>query len=86
MTSKQTIRMGGLLSRYQDDMAITALGSYLQFLSSLDFLLDMSATQNGTNRFSNVLQSGQLWSAKSNKFGIRQDRAQLRAIARNGRT
>ncbi len=33
------------------------LGSFVQFLSWPDFLLGLDATQNGTNRFSNVYAS-----------------------------
>jgi hypothetical protein len=54
---KHAIQMGGSLTRYQDNIAITGLGSFVQFLSWPDFLLGMNATQNGTNRFSNVFQS-----------------------------
>jgi hypothetical protein len=56
-TGKHTIQMGGSLTRYQDNIAITGLGSFVQFLSWPDFLLGMNATQNGTNQFSNVFQS-----------------------------
>ena len=57
VTGKHTIQIGGSLTRYQDNIAITGLGSFVQFLSWPDFLLGMNATQNGTNRFSNVFQS-----------------------------
>ena len=54
---KHTIQMGGSLTRYQDNIAIVGLGSFVQFLSWPDFLLGLNATQNGTNQFSNVFES-----------------------------
>jgi Carboxypeptidase regulatory-like domain/TonB dependent receptor len=57
VSGKHTIQVGGSLTRFQDNIAITGIGSFVQFLSWPDFLLGMSATQNGTNRFSNVFQS-----------------------------
>ena len=54
---KHTIQAGGSLTRFQDNLAIVGLGSFLQFLSWPDFLLGLSATQNGTGTFSNVYAS-----------------------------
>lgn len=57
VAGKHTLQVGGSLTRYQDNIAITGLGSFVQFLSWPDFLLGMNATQNGTNLFSNVFES-----------------------------
>ena len=54
---KHTARVGGSLTRFQDNIAVVGLGSFVQFLSWPDFLLGLDATQNGTNRFSNVYAS-----------------------------
>jgi len=50
------VRLGGSLTRLQDNIEITGLGSFVQFLSWPDFLLGLSAANNGT-RFSNVFAS-----------------------------
>lgn len=51
------IRLGGSLTRLQDNVNLVGLGSFLQFLSWPDFLLGLSATGNGTGTFSNVFAS-----------------------------
>ena len=51
-----TVRMGGSLTRLQDNVNLVGLGSFLQFLSWPDFLLGLSAAGNQTN-FSNVFAS-----------------------------
>ncbi len=52
----QTIRLGGSLTLLQDNVNLVGLGSFLQFLSWPDFLLGLSADDNG-NGFSNVFAS-----------------------------
>jgi Carboxypeptidase regulatory-like domain/TonB dependent receptor len=54
---RHTVRLGGSLTRLQDNIAVVGLGSFMQFLSWPDFLLGLDAAQNGTNRFSNVYAS-----------------------------
>jgi hypothetical protein len=51
-----TVRLGGTLTRLQDNVNLVGLGSFLQFLSWPDFLLGLSAEDNGTG-FSNVFAS-----------------------------
>ena len=51
-----TIRVGGSLTRLQDNVDLVGLGSFLRFLSWPDFLLGLSSEDNGT-RFSNVFAS-----------------------------
>ncbi len=51
-----TIRLGGSLTRLQDNVNLVGLGSLMQFLSWPDFLLGLSAEDNGTG-FSNVFAS-----------------------------
>jgi Carboxypeptidase regulatory-like domain/TonB dependent receptor len=57
VVGKHTIQAGGSLTRFQDNLAIVGLGSFLQFLSWPDFLLGLNATQDGTGTFSNVYAS-----------------------------
>ncbi len=51
-----TVRLGGSFTRLQDNVNLVGLGSFLQFLSWPDFLLGLSAEDNGTG-FSNVFAS-----------------------------
>jgi len=51
-----TLRLGGSLTRLQDNVNLVGLGSFLQFLSWPDFLLGMDSRQNGT-AFSNDFAS-----------------------------
>jgi len=51
-----TVRLGGSLTRLQDNVNLVGLGSLTQFLSWPDFLLGLSAAGNGTG-FSNVFAS-----------------------------
>jgi len=51
-----TVRLGGSLTRLQDNVNLVGLGSFLQFLSWPDFLLGLSAQDNGSG-FSNVFAS-----------------------------
>jgi len=50
------LRFGGSLTRLQDNVNLIGLGSFLRFLSWPDFLLGLSATDNGTD-VSNVFAS-----------------------------
>jgi hypothetical protein len=50
------VRLGGAATRFQDNINLVGIGSFMQFLSWPDFLLGLSAAQNGTS-FSNVFAS-----------------------------
>jgi carboxypeptidase family protein/TonB-dependent receptor-like protein len=50
------VRLGGAVTRFQDNINLVGIGSFMQFLSWPDFLLGLSAAQNGTS-FSNVFAS-----------------------------
>jgi Carboxypeptidase regulatory-like domain/TonB dependent receptor len=56
VTGAHTVRLGGSLTRLQDNVNLVGLGSFLQFLSWPDFLLGLSADNNGS-AFSNVFAS-----------------------------
>jgi hypothetical protein len=51
------LRLGGSLTRLQDNFGDPGIGSFVQFLSWPDFLLGLDATDNGTGTFSNVFAS-----------------------------
>ncbi|MGA8230573.1 MAG: TonB-dependent receptor, partial [Candidatus Acidiferrales bacterium] len=50
------VRLGGAATRFQDNINLVGIGSFMEFLSWPDFLLGLSAAQNGTS-FSNVFAS-----------------------------
>jgi hypothetical protein len=52
-----TLRIGGSVTRLQDNFTDPGIGSFVQFLSWPDFLLGLSATDNGTGTFSNIFAS-----------------------------
>jgi len=52
-----TLRFGGSVTRVQDNFRDPGIGSFVQFLSWPDFLLGLSAKDNGTGAFSNVFAS-----------------------------
>jgi hypothetical protein len=53
----QAFRVGGSLTRFQDNHREVGIGSFVQFLSWPDFLLGLNAKDNGTGVFSNVFSS-----------------------------
>jgi hypothetical protein len=52
-----SMRLGGSVTRLQDNLDTVGAGSSLQFLSWPDFLLGLNASENGTGTFSNVYES-----------------------------
>jgi hypothetical protein len=52
-----TLRLGGVLTRLQDNFGSAGVGSFVQFLSWPDFLLGLDAAANGTGAFSNIFAS-----------------------------
>jgi hypothetical protein len=52
-----SIRLGGSLTRLQDNINVAGVGSYVLFLSWPDFLLGLDGQGNGTGTFSNVYSS-----------------------------
>ncbi len=53
---RHAVRLGGAVTRLQDNVNLIGLGSFLQFLSWPDFLIGTGAISNGT-QFSNVFAS-----------------------------
>ena len=51
-----TVQFGGSMTRFQDNISLFGLGSFVHFLSWPDFLLGLKALSNGT-AFSNVFAS-----------------------------
>jgi hypothetical protein len=56
-----SVRIGGSVTRLQDNLTIDGVGSFVQFLSWPDFLLGLDARDNGTGDFSNVFASADVY-------------------------
>jgi hypothetical protein len=65
--STHTVRLGGSLTRLQDNVNLVGLGSFLQFLSWPDFLLGLNAAENGS-LFSNVFASFDAFGLTTREF------------------
>ena len=63
------VRVGGSITRLQDNVNLLGLGSLLQFLSWPDFLLGLSAESNGTV-FSNVFASFDAFGLTSREYRV----------------
>ena len=64
------VRLGGSVTRLQDNVAISGFGSFLQFLSWPDFLLGLDASENGTGIFSNVYASGDVFGLLERQYRV----------------
>lgn len=64
------VRLGGSVTRLQDNLDIPGLGSFLQFLSWPDFLLGLDATENGTGTFSNVFASVDVFGLLNREYRV----------------
>ena len=62
------VRLGGSVTRLQDNVAIPGIGSFLQFLSWPDFLLGLDASENGTGIFSNVFASADVFGLLNRQY------------------
>jgi hypothetical protein len=66
--SRHLFEMGGSLSRIHDDVDIIGFGTFVDFLSWPDFLLGLNAEQNGTNLFSNVYESVDVYGLMNREY------------------
>jgi len=64
-----TLRLGGSLTRLQDNFSALGFGSFVQFLSWPDLLLGTSASGNGT-AFSNVFASADIFGLFDREYRI----------------
>jgi len=70
-----TVRLGGSLTGLQDNFSEVGDGSFIQFLSWPDFLLGLSAADNGTGSFSNVHESADDFGLFGREFRVWQGSA-----------
>jgi hypothetical protein len=71
---KHTAHIGVSITRLQDDADLVGLGSFLQFLSWPDFLLGMSAADNGSD-FSNVFAASDDFGLTTREYRVWEDSA-----------
>jgi Carboxypeptidase regulatory-like domain/TonB dependent receptor len=62
------VRLGGGVTRLQDNIHIAGVGSFVQFLSWPDFLLGLDAGGNGTGTFSNVFASADVYGLGNREY------------------
>jgi hypothetical protein len=63
LSGANTVKIGGSLTRLEDNLHFAGFGSFVQFLSWPDFLLGLDGSGNGTSDFSNI-------SASEDAFGL----------------
>jgi hypothetical protein len=64
------LRFGGSLTRLHVNLDFAGAGSYLQFLSWPDFLLGLDGNANGTQTFSNVFGSSDIFGLLNREFRV----------------
>jgi hypothetical protein len=64
------VRLGGSVTRLQDNLDTVGAGSFLQFLSWPDFLLGLNASENGTGTFSNVYGSVDVFGLLNREYRV----------------
>jgi hypothetical protein len=65
-----TVKVGGSLTRLQDNLDFAGSGSFVQFLSWPDFLLGLDGASNGTRKFSNVFSSSDIFGLLDREFKV----------------
>jgi hypothetical protein len=64
------VKVGGSLTRLEDNLDFAGTGSFVQFLSWPDFLLGLDASDNGTGMFSNVYASSDIFGFLDRDFKV----------------
>ena len=64
------LKVGGSLTRLEDNLDFAGAASFVQFLSWPDFLLGLDASSNGTEIHSNVFQSSDLFGLLNREFRV----------------
>ncbi|HTS06480.1 MAG TPA: TonB-dependent receptor [Candidatus Eisenbacteria bacterium] len=64
------VKVGGSLTRLEDNLDFAGFGSFVQFLSWPDFLLGLDGSGNGTGMFSNVYASSDIFGLLNREFGV----------------
>ena len=64
------MKVGGSLTRLEDNLDFVGAGSFVQFLSWPDFLLGLDGSSNGTGIHSNVFQSSDILGLLNRDFRV----------------
>jgi hypothetical protein len=70
LKGSHTMQFGGSLTRLEDDLDFTGIGSFVQFLSWPDFLLGLDGHSNGTGTVSNVFASADVFGLLTREFRV----------------
>jgi Carboxypeptidase regulatory-like domain/TonB dependent receptor/TonB-dependent Receptor Plug Domain len=64
------MKLGGSLTRLEDNLDFAGFGSFVQFLSWPDFLLGLDGNNNGTGTVSNVYASADIFGLLNREFRV----------------
>jgi Carboxypeptidase regulatory-like domain len=64
------MKFGGSLTRLEDNLDFSGVGSFVQFLSWPDFLLGLDGHSNGTGKVSNVFASADVFGLLTREFRV----------------
>ena len=70
LKGSHAVKVGGSLTRLEDNLDFVGAGSFVQFLSWPDFLLGLDASSNGTGIHSNVFQSSDIFGLLNREFRV----------------
>ena len=70
LRGSHAVKVGGSLTRLEDNLDFAGAASFVQFLSWPDFLLGLDASSNGTGIHSNVFQSSDLFGLLNREFRV----------------
>ena len=70
LKGSHAVKVGGSLTRLEDNLEFAGAASFVQFLSWPDFLLGLDASSNGTGIHSNVFQSGDIFGLLNREFSV----------------
>jgi hypothetical protein len=70
LKGSHAVKVGGSLTRVEDNLDFVGTGSFVQFLSWPDFLLGLDASGNDTGMFSNVYSSSDIFGFLNRDFRV----------------
>jgi Carboxypeptidase regulatory-like domain/TonB dependent receptor len=70
LSGANAVKLGGSLTRLEDNLGFAGFGSFVQFLSWPDFLLGLDGGSNGTGTFSNVSESADAFGLLNREFRV----------------
>ncbi len=70
LKGSHAMKVGGSLTRLEDNLDFAGFGSFVQFLSWPDFLLGLDGNSNGTGTVSNVFASADIFGLLNREFRV----------------